>query len=274
MIYSRQNPQVLLACGLADKKKRRRSGLFRFDGIKLLEEALRAGTEVISVFVRFPMSEAAEGLIRKALEEHLLTEEKILPVSESVFEKLSEERAPEGILTVARFMDDLHQRAEREELAGLSFEGEKLLIAESLRDAGNLGTVIRSCAALGIHRLILTEDCAELYNPKTVRGAMGALFRLPTLTVENETLPDMIRCLRDSGRRVFAAALREGAEEVGKLRLSAGDCFVIGNEGHGLSQRTIEACDQAAIIPMMPQSESLNAAAAAAICIWETVRAR
>ena len=83
----------------------------------------------------------------------------------------------------------------------------------------------------------------------------------------------MITALRESGRQVYAAALREDAEEIGKLSLRRGDCFVIGNEGHGLCEATVRACTGSAIIPMREGNESLNAAAAAAICIWETVRA-
>lgn len=271
-ITSRQNPQIRMVCGLSEKKKRRQTGLFRFDGIKLLREALLCDVEILSVFVRVPMDSQAEELLRKTTSDGLLSEDAIIPVTEAVFDKLTEERAPEGILTVARQLERLHVRSYAGS-ADLIRSEERLLIAESLRDPGNLGTVMRSCAALGIDRLILTSDCADFYNSKTVRSAMGALFRLPTVTVSTEALPAFIGELRQTGRRVFAAALREDAERIGTMRLTAGDCFVIGNEGHGLSEGTIAACDGTAIIPMREGNESLNAAAAAAICIWETVRA-
>lgn len=271
LITSRQNPQVRTACGLSEKKKRRETGLFRFDGLKLLREALQCGVEIVSVFVRVPMDAQVDALLRETTKNGLLSEDAILPVTDAVFEKLTEEKAPEGILTVARQLDRLHVRADSESAHSIGSE-ERLLIAEALRDPGNLGTVMRSCAALGIDRLILTADCADFYNPKTVRSAMGALFRLPTVTVSNEELPGWIQSLRATGRRVFAAALRDDAARLGELELISGDCFVIGNEGHGLSENTIAACDGTAIIPMRQGNESLNAAAAAAICIWETVR--
>ena len=270
MITSRQNERVKALCGLAEKKKRRQSGRFRFDGVKLLREALLCGIRPVEVFVRVPETEEIDRLLRRGFQEGLLREEDVVYVSESVFEKLSEEQSPEGVITVADCLTELHRSGEE---APMPEPWERLLIVEAIRDPGNLGTVIRSCAALGIDRLILSSDCAELYNPRTVRSAMGALFRLPTLEVAVKELPQWIESLRRGGRRVYAAALREDAVAVGSVPLREGDCFVIGNEGHGLSEATVAACDGCAVIPMREGNESLNAAAAAAICIWETVRA-
>ena len=271
IITSRQNPRVREVCALSEKKKRRAEGLFRFDGIKLFSEALANGIEIESVFVRHPLSAALERLVCDAVYSGQLDEERVIYVSDSVFEKLSEEKNPEGILCVARIPRRLHMLSDG--TCSQLGADERLLIVQSLRDPGNLGTVIRSCAALGIDRLLISSDCADLYNPKTVRSAMGALFHLPILTVDENGVPDMIRALRESGRRVYAAALCEGALLIGSFKLSPRDCFVIGNEGHGLPTETVEACDAAAIIPMKEGNESLNAAAAATVCIWETVRA-
>ena len=272
VITSRQNPKIKSIAALSEKKGREKQGLFRFDGIKLFSDALGRVT-VSSVVVRVPMSDAVEVALNEALACGAVRGEHIIYVSESVFERLTEESSPEGIITVAEQPAALHVRAGKPAEAALGLAGDTLLIAESLRDPGNLGTVMRSCAALGIDTLILSDDCADLYNPRTVRSTMGALFRMPTLRVKREELPLLIRSLRDGGRRVFAAALTDEAEEIGSIDLRAGDCFVIGNEGHGLSAELIEACDSAAIIPMVEGNESLNAAAAATICIWETVKA-
>ena len=194
-------------------------------------------------------------------------------MSAEVFTKLTEEKSPEGVLTVAEMLGELHSSSTAECIIETLGDKSRILVTESLRDPGNLGTVIRSCYALGIDKLVMTADCADIYNPKTVRAAMGAIFRLPTCRVENGELSACISALRESGRRVFATALSEGALEIGSLRLCRGDCFVIGNEGHGLSEGVIDACTAPVIIPMREGAESLNASAAAAICIWETVRA-
>lgn len=272
IITSRQNPRIKSIVALSDKKGREKQGLFRFDGIKLFCDALRT-VKIKCVVLRHPLSVSVEECVSRAIDSRLLSEDQLLYVCDSVFEKLTEERSPEGIITVAEQISGLHTRAGDIATAAASLDGKTLLLAESLRDVGNLGTVMRTCAALGIDTLILSHDCADLYNPKTVRATMGALFRLPTLTVGLDDMPELVRALGHRGRRVYAAALRENAEKIGRMSLVEGDCFIIGNEGHGLSERLIEACDGTAIIPMAEGNESLNAAAAATICIWETIRA-
>ncbi len=265
IISSRQNSLVKLVCGLADKKKRADSGLFRFDGIKLLGEALASNVRIEYVICREGENETLEALIDNAVAQKRLADKCIIEVSPSVFEKLSDEKSPEGVITVAHVCEQLHKRSE--ELP----EG-KILICESLRDPGNLGTVMRSAYALGIDVLVLTDDCADIYNPRTLRAAMGAVFKQSTQTVACESLPELIRRLREVGRRVYATALTECSQDINMLELRAGDCFVIGNEGHGLSKNTVDACSSSVIIPMREDAESLNASAAAAICIWETVK--
>ena len=273
IITSRQNPTVKRICALLEKKSRRREGLFRFDGIKLLGEAVAKGVSIELVAVSEAVSDGVWSQINTLITQKRLDESRIIYVSEPIFEKMSEESSPEGVITVARFIDGRHK--EVASAADYAVSGEKrILLAESLRDPGNLGTVIRTSAALGIDRLIITDDCADLYNPKTVRAAMGGLFSLDIDVVKASELQVLISSLKDSGRKIYATALTDDALEIGELSLSRGDAFVIGNEGHGLSAATVSAASGVAIIPMTEGSESLNAAAAAAICIWETVRAK
>ena len=269
IIVSRQNPLVKTVCSLLEKKHRKEMGLFRFDGAKLFWEACLCGLEIEYVIVSENANSYCMQVLGKALEEGAVSEDKVYTVSQSVFDKISEERSPEGIVTVARELSTVDIWADSTK----KIVEVKLLLAESLRDPGNLGTVIRSCAALGIERLLISSDCADIYNPKTIRAAMGGLFRLKINVVSQEAMPSVIGQLRSQGRHVWAAALNKNARELGSFSLGNTDCFVIGNEGHGLSDDVIEACDGACIIPMIQGSESLNASAAAAICIWETVRA-
>ncbi len=265
VITSRQNPLIKSICALSEKKRRTESGLFRIDGIKLLEEAVSSGIGIRYVVLREDCGEDIYELAMRATDK---TDGRIVTVSESVFDKLSEERSPEGVLTVAHMPTSLHSK--NTPVA----PNERILIAEAIRDPGNLGTVIRSCYALGIDRLVLTSDCADLYNPKTLRAAMGAIFRLPTLSVPADGLAMLIEELKREGRRVYATALHTDALDISELSMRLGDCFVIGNEGHGLRAETVQACTAPVIIPMREGAESLNAAAAAAICIWQTVSAK
>ena len=273
IIVSRQNPLVKEVCSLLEKKHRRSMKLFRFDGVKLFSEAVVCGLEIEYIVLSEGANEACKDTVALALKEGKISENAVYRVSAGVFEKISEENAPEGIVTVARELFGVKEKIGCLELSSLINEGELILMAEALRDPGNLGTVIRSCAALGIERLVLSSDCADIYNPKTIRAAMGGLFRLDICILDAEEMPSAIRALRDGGRKIYATALKQDSVDINTLSLKKGDCFVIGNEGHGLSESVIEACDSSCIIPMRAGCESLNASAAAAICIWETVRA-
>lgn len=273
IIRSRQNKTVKLLCSLLKKKDRAECGLFRFDGFKLLAEAIRRGLDIEIVTVREDML-ASLGVFFEQ-EQLALVEDKLFVVSGEVFEKISEEKSPEGVITVAKSLDKLHKIATINNI-GKFFDmpdaAEKVMLLEAIRDPGNLGTVIRSAASLGIGRLVISSDCAELYNPKTIRAAMGALFVMRVDILPEGEMGKYIGELRAQGRRVFAAALRQSARELGSFPLQSGDCFVIGNEGHGLCHSTISACDDCVIIPMAAGCESLNASAAASIFIWETSR--
>ena len=275
IITSRQNQYVSLAAKLQDRKHRQSEGLFRFDGVKLYAEAITRGAELCFVLTDDGRFDAADAKARALCGKGLLDAPcRVLRLSSELFAKISDENAPEGVICVAKYIDKFHKiatiyssTADLEQLAGPN--GGRLLLCESLRDPGNLGTVIRTAYAFGIDCLICSRDCADIYNPKTIRAAMGGLFRLSIDKLENTSMSEYIAVLRKSGRRVFAAALDDNASRLGELALSVGDCVVIGNEGHGLSEETVRSCDRSVIIPMVQGCESLNAAAAAVIFMWE-----
>ena len=226
IITSRQNPLVKTVAALTEKKKRKETGSFRLDGKKLVSEAVESGIALSAILLREDVAASFLPLAEEACVKGLLSHDRIFAVSSFVFEKLTEEKSPEGIIGVAKMPTHLHTVATPAEISERVDREEKILLAESLRDPGNLGTVMRSCAALGIDRLILTDDCADLYSPKTVRAAMGALFRLPTVTVASSDFADAITALRASGRHVYATALHREARVLGTWTLEMGDCFV------------------------------------------------
>ena len=197
VITSRQNPTVKRICALLDKKARKKERLFRFDGIKLLGEAVKKGVRIELLAVSEAVSEGVWLQISSLIECGAIAKEKIIYVSEQIFDKMSEENAPEGVITVARFIEERHKVISSVEQYSIGRE-ERILLAESLRDPGNLGTVIRSSAALGIDRLIITDDCADLYNPKTVRAAMGGLFSLDIDVVAQSELSALIVNLKNA----------------------------------------------------------------------------
>ncbi len=276
IITSRQNAQVSLACKLGEKKHRQSEKMFRFDGVKLFCEAVQRGVEFAFILVDESQKDSVDAKANDLYGVGLGDANcRILYLSHDLFVKISDENAPEGIICVAKYIDKIHKIAtinsSNEELAHiLSPASGRVLLCESLRDPGNVGTVVRTAFAFGIDWLILSGDCADLYNPKVLRGAMGTLFSQRILRVDD--LAAVIEMMRASGRRVYAAALDESARQLGSFAFGKADSAVIGNEGHGLSAAVLDACDASVYIPMAGDAESLNASVAAAVLMWEMCR--
>ena len=267
IITSRQNKSVSLAASLESRKAREKEGLFRFDGYKLFLEAVQKHVEIDRVFLR--RNESEKWLSRMKEYEAALGGVSVLILADTLFDRLSSERAPEGILTLAR-RPAIHASLgtdSEERLRAISADkGKRIFLLESIRDPGNMGTILRSAAAFGTDLVVLSADCADLLNSKTVRGAMGAIFCQPTAVFSE--LSEAIGILRQNGRRVFGAALDREARALSGSVLREGDCIAVGNEGHGLSEETLAACDEKLFIPMEKDSESLNAAIAASVLLW------
>ena len=274
IITSRQNRRIVELMKLDDRRTREHTRRFRFDGVKLLCEALRRGVELDSLFVRVGTAEKLENRMQELYGCSLRDVScPVFGVEDSLFEKISQENAPEGVITVAKYIDKSHNSIiiYKEDKVSVRRDAPVILL-ESVRDPLNVGAIIRSAAALGVGHLIMSADCADLYHPRTLRAAMGPLFSMPITRVED--LPGTIRALRAEGRRVYAAALddtaiRLGSPELEEEKGSIPACAVIGNEGHGLSEAVIQACDRSVYIPMEADTESLNAGVAAALIMWE-----
>lgn len=267
IITSKNNPTVIKVASLAEKKYRDRERLFRIDGIKLANEALAHGIIPEMILIRESSRERIEEQLQKAPETEcvLLTDE--------VFAKLSDEKSPEGIICVIKYLDNLKKIATINDNTekNTGWESERILLIESVRDPGNMGTVIRSALALGTDRIIISEDSVDLYNPKTLRASMGTVFGIKADIVPS--MAETVGALRKLGRNVYAAALDRNAVRLDGMKLTANDCFVIGNEGHGLTAETVNACNKTVFIPIESEAESLNAAAAAVIILWEMKKA-
>lgn len=265
IITSRQNPTVLKLCALLDKKERRKSLKFRIDGYKLFLEAVGCGAEIELIAI---CSERAERFVPEAEK----TGAKIVLLSPEVFSKITEEKAPDGIIAVVKYLDKIHRKISSADIPSLAASEKRIMAFESLRDPGNLGTVIRSASAFGVDTLILSADCADIYNPKTLRGAMGAIFSREILFCDD--LPETLSRFSCEGRRVLAAILDTEAVAVDKAALTERDIILIGNEGHGLSRAAVEVSDLSVILPIDTGRgvESLNAATAASVFMWEQRR--
>ncbi len=269
IITSRQNRFVVETAKLTDRKAREAGRKFRFDGIKLLIEAAKNHLPLELILLRESCRERVISALREACCDAVFSEaERVLTVADGVFDKISEEKSPEGVICVAKYIDKSQKIITiYNDEDFLRMSGERIVLLESVRDPGNIGTVIRTAAAIGIDRLILSADCADIYNPKAVRASMGTLFNQSIDRTDH--LPQVVEGLQRAGRRVFAAALDPQAVRLGSFRPAAGDCVVIGNEGHGLSAELLAACRHKVYIPMSGRAESFNAAIAAGILMWE-----
>ena len=252
-ISSRTNETVVALAKLKDKKERELSGLYLCEGYKLCSEA--AGlVQVKYALVRLNKSGDKEyiSLAEKSGGE-------VIILSEGAFDKITTDKASDGIIFII-------EKEDSGEFSADDIKDERICALDNVRDPGNVGTILRSAAAFGYDRVILW-GCADLYNPKTVRASMGALFKIKTTVADDPAA--LIKALQNSGRRVIATALSQNSMTLGKDEIYRSDCPVLGNEGHGVSDETLDACDATMIIPMSEKTESLNAAAAAAVILWE-----
>lgn len=253
---------------LQKPKTRRESGLYVVDGAKMCGELPPEEAEEVFVTGEFLSSRYAascEGLLR-ACGYELVTEQEMKQMSDTV--------TPQGILAVAR------QKRVKGLGALLEGSGEAplLVILETLQDPGNLGTILRAAEAAGASGILMNRSCADIYAPKVVRSTMGALFRVPFLYVED--LQEAVRRLQagevlPDGRamQVYAAHL-QGAVDYTSVSYREPCAVMIGNEAHGLSPELTALASGAIKIPMEGRVESLNAAMAATVILFEASRQR
>ena len=266
-ITSRNNSTVKWAASLSTKKGRDESKSFIAEGAKLTFEAIEANLPVTHIFIAESKKETYIEKINNSALKADDNNTEIIVVSDGAFDKISTEKAPQGIISVIKYLDFFRETDIIYKEEFFLSANERALILCSIRDPGNLGAIIRSAVAFGVDHIILTADSADLYNSKTVRSAMGSLFRVKSTIVSD--INSCVNLLRECGRRVFAAELSDNAVSLADVGLLSSDVFVIGNEGHGIPTELSSACDGSVYIPISKKTESLNASIAAAIFMWE-----
>lgn len=256
MITSLNNGQVKNVIQLNQKAKaRREQGLFIAEGRKMFWEA------PASWISRVYVSENLSG------DETLMERARQFPceiVTDTVFRQMSDTQTPQGVLTVLKkpsyCIEDI-----------LKGEHPLVMVLEDLQDPGNAGTIIRTGEGAGIRGVFLTKTCVDITNPKVIRSTMGSIYRMPFLYVEDVvSLKEKFR-----ERQIFSyAAHLKGKNTYDEESYTGGTAFFIGNEGKGLTEQAAEAADCLVRIPMCGQVESLNAAMAAGILMYEAARQR
>ena len=241
-ITARKNPLIQQVRRLiSSRRERENAGLFVADGTKLLEEAVKYYPGLDTV------------ILSDGVQMQLPEQVKLVRVPDDVMQYISPMETPQGALFLCRL-------PEPKEFTGVP----GMLLLDGIQDPGNLGTILRTADALGVP-VVLMEGCADAYNHKTVRASMGAVFRVQPIQATWEQVRE--QCVQ-AGIPIAVTALSDRAEDIRKATLSS-MAVVIGSEGKGVRPEILQNADAQLIIPMTEHCESLNAAVAATIVMWE-----
>lgn len=255
IITSRENPLIKLVAALqVSSEKRRRNGLFVLEGLRICKDACDNGIR----FDKLIVSDAAAEKYAADTEKFSLISDECYKIPDSLFKKISDTKTPQGIIAVAK-MPALGS-------CGIDKNG-KYIALENVADPSNLGAVSRTAEALGVNGIILSSDGCDPYSPKALRASMGTLLRMPVFVTES-----FAETLKSTGLKRYACVVDKTAESIKEQSFENGSVVMIGNEANGLTDSAKQSADVLVTIPMTGRAESLNAAAAAAIAIWEMMK--
>ena len=263
IITSVNNQRVKDVANLKQKKYRTETGAFFAEGLRAVIEAVQFADLSELFFIKTEENKLTE-IIKTAEEKGV----RLYCVDEKVMAKLSDTKAPQGVLAVIKMPKDRLQKLN----PGTSSDNNApVIILDRVQDPGNLGTIIRTADAVGALGMILLEGCVDAFSPKVVRASMGSLFHLPVI---QDVFPEeaLTWCYRH-GYEPAATALKN-AQNMYKADLSKKMAFIFGNEANGVAEELQAAAETRLFIPMAGQAESMNVAMAAGIILFEGLRQR
>ena len=250
-ITSLQNEYIKRLCKLHTAAGRKESGLFLAEGKKVCEEAIKSGLQIERCLVT-----------EKESNSPLLSDlkDKTVLIADPVAAKLSTMDTVPGLFMVLR-----------QPKVTIPTEIPFILALDHLADPSNLGAILRSAEAFGAKMVFLSDGSVDLYSPKVLRAAMGSVFRVPVM---RGSLSMFIEEQKSNGYRVLGAGLDRNYCQLPDVSFDTPTIMVIGNESNGITPQIISLCDSGVFIPMLGQNESLNAAVAASILLWEQSKLR
>ena len=256
LITSKDNPNIKLFRKLTESKKcRRETGMFTLEGIRLISDAVKENAELHSVFV-------TESFLEKQGEAlNFPSGVSLFVIPDELGKSISDTSSAQGVLAVCKAIEKPH-------FSQIIKRGGKYLLLCNLQDPGNLGTIIRTADAVGLDGVFLSE-CCELYNPKVIRSTMGSLFRM---NVSEVVFEEIFPLFEQRGVPSYAAVIDRDAVSLTDCDFSEGGVVLIGNEGNGLPENIAGVCQKKLTIKMNGNINSLNAAMAAGIIMWELVK--
>lgn len=265
MIASTANPRIKQLVQWQTKaKERRKDGVFVAEGLKMLEEAPEGWIREIYLTEEVLARLQSGNTEREHVLSNKITSLGYETVTPEVMKKAADTQTPQGVLTVLKQPSYALQ-----DLLGVD-KGMYLLL-EDIQDPGNLGTMFRTGEGAGITGIIMSKNTVDIFNPKTIRSTMGSVYRVPFIYVE--TLAEVLHDMKGKGISSYAAHLA-GKSYYDSFSFTGGTAFLIGNEGNGLKKETADLADHYLKIPMEGKLESLNAAVAAALLMYEVHRQR
>ena len=256
MITSTSNKKIKELVAMVKKNSiGKKKNAYIIEGIRMFGEL--KPEEILEVFVSESFENENKSLLKNISPEYET-------VSDRVFDSISDTKTPQGVLAVAKRKEYTLDSILKEAGRPMS-----LLILDSLQDPGNLGTLVRAGEGAGISGIIMSENTVDIYNPKVIRSTMGSIFRVPFIYVKD--LKEVIDRLNSIS--VYASSL-EGAIEYDRPDYKKDTAFIIGNEAAGISKEILDITDKKIKIPMLGEVESLNAAVAGSILMYEAARQR
>lgn len=255
-ISSKDNPLIKFVSLLqSSAKQRKETNLFVLEGLRICDDAYQNNIRFDKLIVTKSAAEKHSEYIN-----HFATvSQNCYILRDDLFKKISDTNSPQGIIAVAK----------TPEINGnISGDG-RYIALENLADPSNLGAIARTAEALGVSGIIISSDSCDPYSPKSLRSSMGTLLRVPIYVVD-----DIVEFISKNNLRAFACVVDRDATSIATQQFKDGDVLLIGNEANGLSETTKQAAYCQITIKMQGKAESLNAAAAAAIAMWEMVKER
>ena len=258
MITSYKNPGIKLVRGLLDAKKHRESaGLMVLEGVRLAEEAISHKIKLKQCYFSANLSTRGKALLDQVTEQKT----KIDELSQDLMDRLSDTQHAQGILLVCTIPEVPFRE-------GPSF----LLALDRINDPGNMGTILRTAAAMNVDGILLTPGTTDPFSPKALRAAMGAQLHIPIQWQDAKGIKKL--CTSNQAPLVLVSTIMDCSQDCWEADLTAPMCLVIGNEANGISRELLALCDRCVRIPIADKTESLNAAIAAAILMYEITRQR
>jgi TrmH family RNA methyltransferase len=253
-IESKDNILIKDIKKLKEKKYRKDSKMFLVEGFRFIEEALDSDFEVVQIFI------SARGEVKyenSLVKNKLQKNTKVYSISDSLFKSICDTESPQGIIA-----------AVRNKSSQIKYNGGFYMLADKIQDPGNMGTIIRTAHAAGAMGVIITKGTVDIYNEKTLRATMGSIFKIPILYDKDLSL---VQELRTNGFKLVTSSL-DCDNNFYDIDLKGNVIISVGNEGNGISEEVYDISDLKIKIPMPGGAESLNAAVAASIMMYEVVR--